>query len=377
MTTRPRGSLHAHELLFATTLAFVAVTLHATTTRAEELTEIENPRTTQGSWVSDPSRILSAFEAAEIDTTITALNQKNGAEIALVVVRDIPSGYSAKSLATHLFNTWGVGVKGADNGVLVLFALNARRIEVETGYGAEGVLPDGKVGAILDAHAVPYFKQSDYATGLLHTVRALARELAKGEPAYSRALRRVGLNVPLAGGGLAVLLVIAVVIALVRLSRRPPRCPDCGEPMRKLDPQQERAYLNKEDLFEEDLGSVDHIVWRCDRDREMKITRRNKWLSGYEKCRQCDRLTATRTTQTTRHPTYTSTGERRVVVTCRLPRCRHVFTYTETIPRRVRSTSTSSGYRSSSSSFGGGGSSRSSSSFGGGRSGGGGAGRSW
>jgi len=350
----------------------VALALGAFAAHAEALSEIANPRTTQGSWVADPGRLLSAFEAAEINDAITALNQKNGAEMALVIVRELPPGFSAKTLATHLFNTWGVGVKGADNGVLVLFALQARRIEVETGYGAEGVLPDGKVGSILDAYAVPSFKQGDYATGLLHTVRALAVELAKSEPAYSRALRRVGLNTSSASSLLFALFAIGVVVALIRYSRRPPRCPDCNEPMRKLDENQERAYLNKEELFEEDLGSVDHIVWRCDRDRQMTFTQRKKWASGYEKCRQCDRVTAMRATTVTRHPTYTSSGERRITLTCRLPRCRHVFTYTVPIPRRERSTSSSG----SSSSFGSS-SSSGSSSFGGGSSGGGGAGRSW
>jgi len=368
--------------LFALALALSSSPLLSTTARAEELHEIVNPRAATGSWVADPRHVLKEFETAEIDHTIDALHQKNGAEIALVVVVDLPSGHTAKSLATHLFNTWGVGQKGQDSGVLIVFAKNARRIEVETGYGAEGVLPDGKVGAILDEHAVPWFKQGDFGTGLLRTVRAIASALSEERSFVRRTLDRVPENTR----NFAIVVAIALAIVGLFLARffwvrRPPRCPHCKQKMRLLSSQQERAYLNREDLFEEDLGSVDHMVWRCDRDREMRITRVNKWFSGYEKCHACDRMTATRSSTTTRSPTYYSTGERRVTITCRLPNCRHVRSYTEVIPRRTppstsSSSSRSSSFGGSSSSFGGS-SSSSSSSFGGGRSGGGGAGRSW
>lgn len=360
--------MSARASVFAIALALTSSTLFSSSARTEELHEIVNPRAATGSWVADPRHVLKEFETAEIDRTIDALQKKNGAEIGLAIVVDLPSGHTAKSLATHLFNTWGVGQKGQDSGVLIVFAKNARRIEIETGYGAEGVLPDGKVGAILDEHAVPWFKQGDYGTGLLRTVRAVAAALAEERSFVRRALDRV----PEKTRNFAVVVGIALAILLMFLARyfwvrRPPKCPHCNQKMRLLSSEQERAYLNREDLFEEDLGSVDHMVWRCDRDREMTITRVNKWFSGYERCDRCDRVTATRSSMTTRSPTYYSTGERRVTISCRLPNCRHVRSYTEVIPRRTPP-STSSSSRSSSSS---------SSSFGGGSSGGGGAGRSW
>lgn len=64
---------------------------------------------------------------------------------------------------------------GKDEGVLVLLALEQRKVRIEVGYGAEGYLNDAKTGRLLDSYGVPYFKTSDYSRGML----ALAVEVAK------------------------------------------------------------------------------------------------------------------------------------------------------------------------------------------------------
>lgn len=360
-------------LVVGTLLITVAL---STSARGETVAEVPNPRQ-HGSWVSDMADVLTGTEVTLINGAIDALEQENGAEIAVVTV-DTTGATSAKAFAHELFNRWGVGKAGADNGVLVLLAKNDRRIEVETGYGAEGVLPDGKVGAILDEHAVPSFKRGDFGGGLVATTNALARELRKEEPAYAKAMRSAGISKGMALGILGALLAAMAVAVGFWLRNRPKKCPSCGRPMRLLTEEQEDAYLSRDQAFEEEIGAHDWRVWRCDDDHELLFDTRGGWLSSYSTCTACSNKTAFTTRRTVRWPSYTREGIDEVTVRCRLPRCKHTTQHTVVLPRRTRSRSTSysssSGWSSSSS---GGWSSSSSSSFGGGSSGGGGAGRSW
>lgn len=360
-------------------LALSFAALSSTEARAERSDEVPNPRE-QGSWVIDLADVLPATDLSLLNATIDALEKENGAEIAVVTVRTT-GVQDSKRYAHELFNSWGVGKEGLDNGVLVLLAKEDRRIEIEVGYGAEGVLPDGKVGDILDRHAVPSFRAGDFGGGLVATVNALALELRKDETAVAKAYRGAARRAPALFAYAFFLLPflgIAFLIGfLIWLSRRPPRCAMCRKEMRLLSEAQENAYLDRDQEFEESIRATNWRVFRCDDDNQTTIRASSRWFSGYSSCPACGRKTASTTSHTISSASYTSTGLERVTITCRLPRCRHTGSHTRVIPRKERPTtnySSSSGWSSSSSS---GFSSSSSSSFGGGSSGGGGAGRSW
>ena len=71
------------------------------------------------------------------------------------------------------------GKKGKDNGVLVLLAIKERRWRIETGYGVEGILPDGLCGEIGRNYMVPYFKGAKFSEGLYSGVAKIADIIAK------------------------------------------------------------------------------------------------------------------------------------------------------------------------------------------------------
>jgi len=78
-----------------------------------------------------------------------------------------------------LFDNWKPGKKGKDNGVLILLAIKERRWRIETGYGVEGILPDGVCGEIGRDYMVPYFKQNEYSEGLYQGVIKIAQVIGK------------------------------------------------------------------------------------------------------------------------------------------------------------------------------------------------------
>ncbi|MCE9598029.1 MAG: TPM domain-containing protein [Spirochaetia bacterium] len=136
----------------------------------ERISLIPNPRP-RGSWVADPAGILTS-RTSEIDSLIQSYERETGGEIAVVVLPSIGQNIP-KEFATKLFETWAIGKKGKDNGILVLHILDQRRVEIETGYGMEGSVPDVACHRIIDDIAIPFFKANSFADGHLEVVRAL------------------------------------------------------------------------------------------------------------------------------------------------------------------------------------------------------------
>lgn len=96
-------------------------------------------------------------------------------QVVVLTVDDL-DGLDAATYATQIFEKWGIGNKKLDNGVLVLLALEERKIQVEVGYGLEGILNDGKVGQILDINTESLSK-GDYNNGLKGIFYAVAHEI--------------------------------------------------------------------------------------------------------------------------------------------------------------------------------------------------------
>jgi len=132
-------------------------------------------------WVNDFAGVISPEYKEKLESLITELQQKTSSEIAVVTVSSI-SPYGEIEYARLLFDNWKPGKKGKDNGVLVLLAVKERRWRIETGYGVEGVLPDGLCGEIGRNYMVPYFKQGDYAQGLYNGISKIISVLSGEEP---------------------------------------------------------------------------------------------------------------------------------------------------------------------------------------------------
>ncbi len=104
--------------------------------------------------------------------------QKTGVAIVVATFPEI-GGDSPEDFVNRLYQAWGVGRKGEDRGVLIFVTVRERKFRIETGYGLEGILPDGLVGEIRDRYAIPYLKKGDYGRGLSNTVAAIAEVVTR------------------------------------------------------------------------------------------------------------------------------------------------------------------------------------------------------
>jgi uncharacterized protein len=338
---------------------------------AEPLTSIPDPRSRDGTWVTDMPGMLRAETIARLNSTIGEFERTNGAEMAVVVVRSL-DGLSIEEAAVKLFALWNIGKKGRDNGLLLLWSTGDRGVRVEVGYGLEGVLPDGKAGAILDAYVIPKFRSGQFDEGVLAGVDAVLRA-ARDEPVElpvpgSGSYERGGSS-GIAGIVIGVLAGIPIsvgsVIGLRKWRRRKRRrCPACHMLMTRLGDADDDALLEAGQQAEERIGSVDYDVWKCAACGHHFTLRYPKWVSGYGPCPQCHHRTTSSSEGVIEPATAISSGSARVVETCAF--CTFRREYTKVLPSIQSSGSSSNG-----SSSGG------SSSFGGGRSGGGGASRGY
>lgn len=128
-------------------------------------------------FVSDYAGVIDAGTKRELEALTAELQAKTGAEIAVVTVRTT-APLSAFDYAMKIAEAWKPGAADRDNGVVFLVAVDDRELFVLTGYGVEGALPDGRVGAIRDGVVVPAFRRGDYSGGIRAGTWALAREIA-------------------------------------------------------------------------------------------------------------------------------------------------------------------------------------------------------
>ena len=165
--------------------------------------------------VSDWAGVFTPEQKAALESRIVALRQTNGAQLAVVTLASLHGGEVA-DFANKLFAQWGIGEKGKDNGVLLLAAIEDRKLRIEVGYGLEGVLNDAKSGRIQDEYVLPRFKEGNYAQGLLDGADVLLKVM--GGEALPEATASTENN-PLAA--VIFLIFFAVVfISIVRASIR-------------------------------------------------------------------------------------------------------------------------------------------------------------
>ena len=109
-------------------------------------------------YVNDFAHVLDSTTIAQISNTCKQVDEKAHAQIALVTINSL-DGTDIESFAVDLYKKWGIGYKGTDHGVLILYAIRDHKARIEVGYGLEPILPDGKVGGF-QREAIPLMRAS-------------------------------------------------------------------------------------------------------------------------------------------------------------------------------------------------------------------------
>lgn len=137
---------------------------------------LQIPKPTNEFFVNDYAAIFSKEEKQAMVLDLQQLEKDTSAEVIVVTIPTL-EGEAISDYTTRLAQEWGVGKKDSDNGVVILYAQKENKIFVATGYGMEGILPDSKIGRMLDTYYVPKRDVGEAAYGILDFIAALYDEI--------------------------------------------------------------------------------------------------------------------------------------------------------------------------------------------------------
>lgn len=117
--------------------------------------------------VVDQAGLLSSGDVQYLSQRLQAYRDSTSIEIAVLIVQSL-DGAPVEDYAHKVFNSWGIGKDSADNGALLLIALQEKKTRIEVGYGLEGALTDAESNRIVNKNAsmAGYFRQGDFAGGI-------------------------------------------------------------------------------------------------------------------------------------------------------------------------------------------------------------------
>ena len=118
------------------------------------------------SYVNDYAGVISEKDKTSMEEVAKEVEEKTGAQIAVLTVKNMSPYTSIDDFSMAVAEKWKVGQKGKDNGIIIVLAMEERKIKIEVGYGLEGIINDAKAGRILDNNVIPYFRGGDFSAGL-------------------------------------------------------------------------------------------------------------------------------------------------------------------------------------------------------------------
>lgn len=319
-------------------------------------------------YVSDPDGVLRKETLAKVNHTLDMLEDSTSVETAIVIVDDIGEA-DIYDYALALGRHWGVGKKDKNNGVVVVFALAQRQVRIQTGSGAEGVLPDIAAKRIIDEKVIPCMKTGDIDNAVIDLSQTLynvftdpkaAAELKSEQKnaidsdlgkvffffcvlmgvlslglllyyfvkmqkmnTYQRAVACrtnrwifILLAIISIGFGLPAMIIYLLLGHYYRNHKR--KCDVCGTRMKKLSEKEDNEYLTPQQDKEEQLKSVDYDVWLCPQCGTTEIFPFVSNHSRYKMCPQChSRTLGLLYDRVERKPTHITDGEGVKVYQCK------------------------------------------------------------
>jgi uncharacterized protein len=131
--------------------------------------------------VNDFARVIDADSERELDRRIRALKNATGDVVVVATVPTFKPYATIEEYAVKMFENGGrgIGEKGKDNGLLLVVAVEDRKVRIETGYDIEGAITDGFAGQTIREVIAPAFRAGRYGPGLVAAATRLITRIAE------------------------------------------------------------------------------------------------------------------------------------------------------------------------------------------------------
>lgn len=130
-------------------------------------------------YVNDYGSMLSPSAKATLELELRAFEQSDSTQIVIVTIPSL-QGEVLEQFSLKVAESWKIGQKGKDNGIIFLVSKDDRKLRIEVGRGLEGKLTDLMAGRIIDLVVKPRFKRGDFDSGFITGAHALI-DATRGE----------------------------------------------------------------------------------------------------------------------------------------------------------------------------------------------------
>ena len=163
--------------------------------------------------VNDYTTTLTPDQQQALETKLVAFDDSTSTQIAVVIIPSL-NGRDIADFNIELGRAWGVGGKENNNGVILLIAIADRKVNISTGYGLEGALPDITAKHIIDDIIRPDFKGEDYYRGIEEGTDAIIQAV-KGEYTAPKSYGKKRTS-----AGRIIFIIIMIIIFLIISGRK-------------------------------------------------------------------------------------------------------------------------------------------------------------
>ena len=167
------------------------------------------PKPSSPQLVTDMAGVLSPEQKQALENKLVAIDDSSSNQIAVVILPTL-DGNPIEEYATKLFREWGIGNTKTNNGILLLIAVQDKKIRIEVGYGLEGAIPDITAINIIDNDLKPAFREGAYYEGIDKATDNIAKA-AVGEYQVKRVKKT-----KTKGNGALLAIIIAIIFLVVK-----------------------------------------------------------------------------------------------------------------------------------------------------------------
>ena len=164
--------------------------------------------------VVDQADLLNPQQEAELTAKLEALERASTRQLVVLTVPNL-QGHEIEEYGVGLGRAWQIGQQGANNGVVLIVAVEERKMRIEVGYGLEGIMTDALSSQIINRDIRPRFREGDFPGGINAGVDSIIEQLQAPPEAAEERARQAASSQRERRGGSSILVVLFWFVVLV------------------------------------------------------------------------------------------------------------------------------------------------------------------
>jgi uncharacterized protein len=171
-------------------------------------------------YFNDYAQLVSPAAAQKFNDNLAQFERDTSNQVVVAIYPKMQSDSDIADYSQRVAQSWGVGQKERNNGVVLFVFPQDRKMFIATGYGAEGALPDATAFQITEYGIKRRFRTGDFEGGLAIGIDLIEKAL-RGEFKGTGKTVRESQSDNNSGGSVPVAIIFIIfMIILIYMGRR-------------------------------------------------------------------------------------------------------------------------------------------------------------